>query len=213
MNNKPVLAIETSQSLCSVCIYYNDDHFYQAELNLKNAHAEKIFSLIDHVLNTAGISFPELGAVAVSSGPGSFTGLRIGMSAAKGIAFGADLPIIPVPTFEALALQISEFLAEGSEFVIANKVNMEELYYSKFKVLNNSFIFTENLKIIKKEELELNTPGLLFFGNAPGINRLASPDSFFVAKLSKNSGLHPVYEFDNLEPGYLKNFIIKEKKK
>jgi tRNA threonylcarbamoyladenosine biosynthesis protein TsaB len=213
MNNKPILAIETSQALCSTCLYYNDDHYYQAELNLKNAHAEKIFTLIDSVLSTAGISFSILGAVAVSSGPGSFTGLRIGMSAAKGIAFGADLPIIPVPTFEAFALQIASSLKEGAEFVIANKVNVEELYYAKFKVTGNSFIFTEKLEIIKKEDLDLNSPDTLFYGNAAGINRISAPGSFFVAKLSRDSGLKPIQDFDNLEPGYLKNFIIKEKKK
>jgi tRNA threonylcarbamoyladenosine biosynthesis protein TsaB len=213
MNNKPVLAIETSQTLCSICIYYNDDHYYQAELNLKNAHAEKIFTLIDNVIVTAGISFSMLGAVAVSSGPGSFTGLRIGMSAAKGIAFGADLPIIPVPTFEALALQIASGLNEGTSFVIANKVNVEELYYAKFKVTGNSFIFTENLGIISKEDLDINAPDTLFYGNAAGINRISSPDSFYIAKLSRESGLISIHDFDNLEPGYLKNFIIKEKKK
>jgi tRNA threonylcarbamoyladenosine biosynthesis protein TsaB len=119
-----------------------------------------------------------LGAVAVSSGPGSFTGLRIGMSAAKGIAFGADLPIIPVPTFEALALQIASGLNEGTNFVIANKVNVEELYYAKFKVTGNSFIFTENLGIISKEDLDINAPDTLFYGNAAGINRISSPILF-----------------------------------
>jgi tRNA threonylcarbamoyladenosine biosynthesis protein TsaB len=213
MSDKPVLAIETSQSLCSTCIYYNDNHYFQAEFNLKNAHAEKIFTLIDHVIAAAGISFSSLAAVAVSSGPGSFTGLRIGMSAAKGIAFGAGLPIISVPTFEALALQISSFLGEGTSFVIANKVNMEELYYARFQVLNNSYIFTEDLKIIKKIELDFNAPDLLFYGNGTGLNSISSPDAFFVAKMSRHSGLKSIEDFDNLEPGYLKNFIIKEKKK
>jgi tRNA threonylcarbamoyladenosine biosynthesis protein TsaB len=213
MNNKPILAIETSQSLCSTCIYYDDNHFYQSEINLKNAHAEKIFTLIDNVITTAGISFSSLGAVAVSAGPGSFTGLRIGMSAAKGIAFGAGLPVIPVPTFEALALKISSFLSENTEFVIANKVNMEELYYARFQVKNNSFIFTENLEIIRKEELDSYSPDLLFYGNGVGYDRISAPDSFYIAKLSRISGLNPIHDFDNLEPGYLKNFIIKEKKK
>jgi tRNA threonylcarbamoyladenosine biosynthesis protein TsaB len=213
MNKKPLLAIETSQSLCSTCIYYNDDHFFHSAINLKNAHAEKIFNLIDHVLKTAGTSFTSLESVAVSSGPGSFTGLRIGMSAAKGIAFGAGLPIIPVPTFDALAMQISSYLGEGQEFVIANRVNMEELYYAKFKVFNNSFIFTEKLKIIKREELDLSSKSTLFFGNASGIGKTASPDALSVARLSRDSGLNSIHDFDNLEPGYMKNFIVKEKTK
>lgn len=211
MNSKPVLAIETSQTLCSVCVYFDDTKFFTAGMNLKNAHAEKIFDIIDVVIKTSGISFGKLGAVAVSSGPGSFTGLRIGMSAAKGIAYGAKLPVIPVPTFEALALQISSLLVQDSEFIIANKVNNEELYFARFKVCGNSFIFTQNLAIIKKEDLKTDIPGVAVFGNFSGSNNLNAPDSFFVAKLSKE--ITPVLNFDALEPNYIKNFIIKEKRK
>lgn len=210
MDEKPVLAIETSQALCSACVYYNDDKYFQAGMNLKNAHAEKIFELVDIVIKNAGISFSVLEAVAVSSGPGSFTGLRIGMSAAKGIAFGANIGIIPVPTFEALALQISGFLPEGNDFIIANKVNSEELYYAKFKVCGNSFIFTEKLDIIRKEELKM-LQGIPVFGNYAGMNIKSSPDSLYVAKMSRS--IKPVVDFDDLEPTYIKNFFIKEKLK
>src|SRR5690606_14405031 len=104
---KPILAIETSGSICGTAVYFTPQKFFSVNIQLKNIHAEQIFNSIDFVLKSAGIKPDELSAVAVSSGPGSFTGLRIGMSAAKGFAFGAGLPIIAVPTFDALALQIS----------------------------------------------------------------------------------------------------------
>ena len=93
------------------------------------------------------ITQDDLKMIAVSDGPGSFTGLRIGMSAAKGMADALSIPIIPVPTFEALALQISSFLDEN-EIVIANKINRDEVYFAKFQIKMNSFIFTEELKIL-----------------------------------------------------------------
>ena len=58
------------------------------------------------------------------------------------------MPIVPVPTFEAMALQLAAILSNGSEFVIANKVNMEEIYYAKFKINLNNYIFVENLQIV-----------------------------------------------------------------
>jgi tRNA threonylcarbamoyladenosine biosynthesis protein TsaB len=213
MNDKPLLALETSQSICSVCIFFNDEHYFEASMSLKNAHAEKIFELIDGVLRTSGISLENLEAVAVSAGPGSFTGLRIGMSAAKGIAYGLEIPVISVPTFEAMALEISTYLPEGSDFAILNKVNMDEVYFAGFKVIDNSYIFTEKLEIVNKTALNLKNSGRIYFGNAVN-SSISAPGSKYIAKWGRKSGtkISPE-EIDNIEPFYLKNFIIKEKNK
>jgi tRNA threonylcarbamoyladenosine biosynthesis protein TsaB len=159
----------------------------------------------------------DLSHIAVSSGPGSFTGLRIGMSAAKGIAFGASLPIVPVPTFEALALEISSFLNDGTIFIIANKVKADELYFAKFQIKSNSYIFTENLKIIDINELKTDFNSVSLFGNAfinlknMVKNNISAPRPLYVAKWSKLFGKDLLtFEYDYLEPNYLKNFIIKE---
>ena len=141
LDNLPILSIETSQSCCGACVYFDENKFFEMSVNHKNVHAEKIFEIIDSVIKSSGITLKDLGAIAVSSGPGSFTGLRIGMSAAKGIGFGASLPIIAVPTFEALAYQLSNTLKDGTEFVIANNVNSEEIYFAKFQVKSNNYIF------------------------------------------------------------------------
>ncbi len=232
---KPILSIETSGSLCGVCAYFNDVKYFEAAAHLKNSHAEKLFELIDFVIKSSGTSVKDFEAVAVSSGPGSFTGLRIGMSAAKGIAFGSSLPIIPVPTFEALAFQISNLLPGGSDFIIANKVNVEEIYFAKFRSgsrdedsyhslidKSNNYIFAENLKIVNRNEYEALTKDCLVFGNA-GKDSLEkvksdravieSPSAFYVARWSKYFGNDQVTKnYDYLEPNYLKNFIVKERK-
>ena len=110
---------------------------------------KKYLILSTRLLKHREFRLKNISAVAVSSGPGSFTGLRIGMSAAKGLAFGVSLPIISVPTFEALAFQLSNGLADGTEFIIANKVNSEEIYFAKFKVKSNNYIFAQDLQIVK----------------------------------------------------------------
>jgi tRNA threonylcarbamoyladenosine biosynthesis protein TsaB len=219
LDKVPILSIETSQSCCGACVYFDENKFFEMNVNLKNSHAEKIFEIIDSVIKTSGILLEDLGAVAVSAGPGSFTGLRIGMSAAKGIAFGASLPIVPVPTFEALALQLSNQLNDGTEFVIANKVNSEEIYFAKFKVKANNYIFTQDLQIVKaSDQIDIEKDSIVY-GNASfaaeAFNQkriISSPKPEYVAKWAKHFGKEVLKkDFDFLEPNYIKNFIVKDK--
>ena len=220
LSRLPILSIESSQSCCGACVFFNDNKFYEMSVNLKNSHAEKIFNIIDSVIKASGISLKDISAVAVSCGPGSFTGLRIGMSAAKGLAFGASLPIIPVPSFEALAFQISKGLSNGTEFIITNKVNSEEAYFAKFKVISNNYIFTKDLQIVKSTDDILTGENCLVYGNAsfknfPAENILSAsyPKPEYVAKWAyyfSNDDLR--FDFDYLEPNYLKEFIVKGKK-
>lgn len=210
--NKPVLAIETSDLICGACIYFSKEKFFSAKVTEKHSHSEMLFKVIDTVINTANIQKSDIGAIAVSEGPGSFTGLRIGMSAAKGLAFGLSIPIIPVPTFEALALQMAS-LFEDEEIVIANKVNTEEVYFAKFHVKMNNYIFTEELKIVQNSELELLDKSLIKLGNAFSKPLTSSPEPEFVARWAAEFGENTkTNDIDNLEPFYLKNFIVKEKK-
>jgi tRNA threonylcarbamoyladenosine biosynthesis protein TsaB len=222
--DKPILAIETSQSLCSACVYFSDDKFFEMNFNLKNAHAEKLFESINFVMNSAKIKINDIGVIAISAGPGSFTGLRIGMSAAKGLALGVSLPLIPVPTFEALSLQICSYLPEGEEFGIANKVNIEEVYFAKLKKTSQGYVFIENLQVISHNSAAAKSKDILIFGNAlldSGNNlnlksrqrNISSPEAKYIAKWSLLCGIEKtLYDYDFLEPVYVKNFIVKEKK-
>ncbi len=89
--------------MCSVALSANGELVALKERNEPNIHAREITLFINSVMRDAGIQFNELCAVAVSKGPGSYTGLRIGVSAAKGICFALDLPLIAVDTLEAMA--------------------------------------------------------------------------------------------------------------
>ena len=157
----PILAIETSSRICSVSLYISDNLYSEFSVNQKNIHSEKLFELINKTLESLEYSFDQIKAIAVSIGPGSFTGLRIGVSAAKGLAFGRKIPIIPVPTFEALALQISNYLSKSTEFTICNSVNRDELYKSDFiSDGENNYKIKNDLELISREdfiiEAELN---------------------------------------------------------
>ena len=98
-----VLGIETATSLASVGIVVEDRVVAERAVPMRGSHAQTLLPLIDEALRAAGVGLSELDRVAVSIGPGSFTGLRIGLSVAKGLALAARLAVVGVPTLDAYA--------------------------------------------------------------------------------------------------------------
>ncbi len=98
-----ILQIETSTTSCSVALAQSGKVISVRTINQRNIHAEMITVFISEIMVGQGLSFQELDAVAVSSGPGSYTGLRIGVSTAKGLCFSLDKPLIAIETLLAMA--------------------------------------------------------------------------------------------------------------
>jgi tRNA threonylcarbamoyladenosine biosynthesis protein TsaB len=218
-DSKPILAFETSENICGVCIYFSDEKYFSSQINLKHSHSEMIFEISDGLFKLANIKPTDLDSIAISEGPGSFTGLRIGFSAAKGIAYGANLPIIKVPTYEALAFQLLPIMNQNEEFIISNKVSKDEVYFSKFQIRGNNYIFVEDLTILHKELFIQKSEGFKVFGNSVTLKKEKSlsptvPDPVFIAKWAAEFGMgEKILNYDFIEPNYLKDFIVKEKNK
>lgn len=214
INSKPILAIETSDKICSVCVYFSSSKYFEAKIELVHSHSEKLFALIDFVMKQATLELKDVSCLAVSAGPGSFTGLRIGLAAAKGISTALSIPIVPVPTFEALALQLSEYLPERTQFSIANKVNKDEVYFAQFQIKDRSFIFTHELKILPLNRI-VTFEEELIFGNiqsnsSTNKKNVCTPDALYIAKWCEAFGeKFMLLDIDSLEPNYFRNFLIK----
>ncbi len=101
-----VLGIETSTPVCSVGLVDDDRVLASFSQNTGLRHAERTMAMADRAMADAGVEFADLDGVAVGSGPGSFTGLRIGMAGAKGLCLALDLPLLAVPTLKGLAAQV-----------------------------------------------------------------------------------------------------------
>jgi tRNA threonylcarbamoyladenosine biosynthesis protein TsaB len=125
-----ILSIETSTSICSVAIHEQGELLALAEIKEPGAHAEKLLLLVDEVFEKAGLSFGDLDAVAVSQGPGSYTGLRIGVSTAKGIAYALEIPLIGINTLQAMAA--SQPVAPGDYVVAVLDARRKEVYTQTF---------------------------------------------------------------------------------
>ena len=99
-----ILAFDTASNVCSVVLSDKGNLISLRETSVKNDHAARLSQFIHEVISSAGISFSSLDAIAVSAGPGSYTGLRIGVATAKGLCFAINKPLIAIPTLKAMAM-------------------------------------------------------------------------------------------------------------
>jgi tRNA threonylcarbamoyladenosine biosynthesis protein TsaB len=117
-----ILAIDTALDACAAAILDTDTAkiIAQESLPMKRGHAEALMPLIARVMKASGVAFHSLDRIAVTTGPGSFTGLRVGLSAARGIALAADKPVVGLTTLTAYA---APFVGENSEHPIISAVD------------------------------------------------------------------------------------------
>lgn len=101
-----VLGIDTSSDVASVAVVSDDKLIAEYTLNFKKTHSERLMPMIDAMLSDCGVELSAVDAFAVSIGPGSFTGLRIGIATAKGLAQACNKPVIPVCTLEGMAYNL-----------------------------------------------------------------------------------------------------------
>ncbi len=100
-----LLSIETSTSICSIALHRDGELISSKDIYGEKSHSEELTVMIENVLKEQTLSYQELSGIVVSSGPGSYTGLRIGTSTAKGLCFALDIPLLSVSTLEAIAHQ------------------------------------------------------------------------------------------------------------
>ncbi|CAH2397862.1 tRNA (adenosine(37)-N6)-threonylcarbamoyltransferase complex dimerization subunit type 1 TsaB [Mesorhizobium ventifaucium] len=124
-----LLAIDCAANLCAACVYdaAAAKELGRSVLDLGKGHAEHLMAVIEEALTTGGADYAGLGAIAVSTGPGSFTGLRVGVSAARGLALALKIPAIGVTTLEALAAQ-AKATFPGRAVLAALDAGREEIH-------------------------------------------------------------------------------------
>ncbi len=217
-----ILNIETSSTNCSVSLSKEGKLIALEEKNNeKYSHSTKLHSFILDVLNKAEVDTNELSAISVSKGPGSYTGLRIGVAAAKGLCFALEIPLISISTLLILAKKID--LKSGLIIPVLD-ARRDEVYCS---VIDSNFniIEPDSPKIIINSSFEdyLKNNKLHFIGNGQKkckelinpnnnlnfYNEDALPSSKEMAELSYTKFINSDFEdLAYFEPAYLKNFIL-----
>lgn len=125
-----IMAIDTATEACSVALWNNGEIYSRDEVRPRE-HTQRILPLVQQVLAESGLTLTDLDALAFGQGPGSFTGVRIGIGIAQGLALGADLPMIGVSTLQALA-QGAYRLTGANRVLTAIDARMGEVYWAAY---------------------------------------------------------------------------------
>lgn len=219
-----ILNIETSTKVCSVGLAVDGIIKSIKESHLANSHAELVTLFCEGVVKEVGIGFHDLDAVAVSKGPGSYTGLRIGVSTAKGFCYALDKPLIAINTLEAMAAGMIENEKTPKDFLYCPMIDARrmEVYAAFFDAELNEIKATEAVIVDENSFSELLSANKIIFAgdgaakcrevlshqkNAVFKNDF-NPSTAFMAKLSEkkfnNQDLENIAYF---EPFYLKDFV------
>ncbi len=134
MNELKILAVDTATEACSAALLVGDKLFSRWE-EAPRDHTRKILPMVQAVLEDAGISLSDLDAIAFGRGPGSFTGVRIGISVAQGLAFGAGVPLIGISTLAAMA-QCAYRLDGAEQVLTAIDARMNEVYFGRYELID-----------------------------------------------------------------------------
>ena len=170
-----ILAIETATKVCSVALSDNGSIIAESTLHIPQVHVERLVVCANEMMENVHLNYTDLDAVAVSNGPGSFTGLRIGLSVAKGIVFALDRKLIAVPTLDALALKAKDF-AGGRMVVPLLHARAEEYYYGSFRIDGSGLLKLGDYAIADAAEIaDKFDRGTLFVGE--GVGTILSNDA------------------------------------
>lgn len=220
-----VLSLESSTSVCSVALHEDGELIIDREVHQPQAAASLLTPMIESLFKSAGLPRTQLNAVAVSSGPGSYTGLRIGVSTAKGICYALDLPLITLDSLHVLASALSP-KGDGRWLCPMIDARRMEVYTCLLK--ETLEVIEETHPLIVDEQsfaTMLESHQIDFFGNGAAKCEavIRHPNAAFVSGLyprAASMGRLAFRKFEsgafadvrNFEPAYLKEFAIKTKK-
>lgn len=228
-----ILSIETSTTTCSIALWSENKIICYKENSEQNAHSRLLTVMINDLLTENNFDIKLLNAIAVSIGPGSYTGLRIGVSVAKGLCYGLEIPVITVDTLKALTKQY--LLLNANSEALSDILLCPMLDARRMEVY--TALYTTTLKEVKSVSAiiideysfqdELKEKKIVFFGS--GVDKcktiISSPNATFVENIEPSAQgvalianeLYNKEQFADtayFEPFYLKDFVaIKSNKK
>lgn len=219
-----ILSLETSTTVCSAALHLNGNLLSQFELHEEQSHAGKLALLIENLLNVTGRSVADLNAVAVSSGPGSYTGLRIGTSTAKGICYAVNIPLLACSSLEVLTEGLAKSSYRDALFCPMLDARRMEVY-TMVTNASGQILLPVSAMVVDENSFQdlLSLHTIIFFGDGSEKCRalIQHPNAIFVGdqypRASALGGLAArkldggqTEDLGSFEPFYLKEFLIKK---
>ena len=228
-----ILAIETATSVCSVALAQGENLLSIREASSPNVHSSMITVLIEELFLEAGFNYTDLDAVALSIGPGSYTGLRIGAAVAKGLCYGLDKPLIAIPTLQAMAagmsgsrqkIQSSSYPASSIQDLVCPMIDARrmEVYCAVYDEHLEEILDTDARIIDENSFQELLANHILYFAgdgadkcksildthpHARFINDFHASAKHMISLAEQRFQANQFEEVAYVEPYYLKDFV------
>jgi tRNA threonylcarbamoyladenosine biosynthesis protein TsaB len=214
-----LLGIETATEICGVALLQDGLLLGEYRLNVKNEHARWLARAISALCADVHLTVQEIDGLAISIGPGSFTGLRIGLSMAKGLALNRNMKIAAVPTLQALASQAP--VRDGFICPVL-KARSEEYYFTLFERSNNTDIEKKSVQVLPLAQLFASLPaGTVVIGKLPDLighidtslyhlveDHWSLLSAFNIARIGNKMILSgQTHDIETLEPRYFQDFI------
>ena len=224
-----ILHIETSTAVCSVAVSEDGQTIFVQEDMKGPSHAVSLGVFVDEALSFIDSHAIPLDAVAVSCGPGSYTGLRIGVSMAKGICYGRNVPLIGIPTLEVLCVPVLLYHELPEDAYLCPMIDARRMeVYTAFFDRNNQKVIDTKAEIVDENSFADLLAGhkIYFFGNGSDKVRmlLTAPNAHFMGQVETSAqhmiplaeelfGRQEFVDVAYFEPFYLKDFIATTPKK
>ncbi|HZX73092.1 MAG TPA: tRNA (adenosine(37)-N6)-threonylcarbamoyltransferase complex dimerization subunit type 1 TsaB [Cyclobacteriaceae bacterium] len=229
-----LLSIETATHACSAALHEDGKLLATSELHTEQKAGSQLAVLIDRLLEMCQLTPNQINAIAISSGPGSYTGLRIGVATAKGLCFSLNIPLISINTLELMAYHVRSLIINISEIAGNGKILLCPMLDAR-RMEVYTLLTDFELNVIRRTEAmvldehsfeqELNAGIIIFFGN--GANKFREvvkhPNAHFMNEIIPLASIMGKLAFDKwnsnqtedlitFEPFYLKDFMIKKPK-
>ncbi len=209
-----ILAIETSVKESSIAIMNNND-CYELFTDSKNDTAKSLPILVADSLKETKNSFQGLDAIAISMGPGSFTGLRVGLSYAKGLSLALDIPIIPISTFESMINIAKPNQSDNVNTIIYSHSTF--VYSAEYKLKENLYLSSAEPKLVHINDIQCKENSFVIYVgkeeiintiNIDNINNISLNASSIASLASDNYDSLKTKSLDNLSPNYIGSFNL-----
>lgn len=220
-----LLLIESSNEICSVALSQEKSIIQEKYINKPNSHSVYLAPFVNEVLNNATMSINELDGVVISDGPGSYTGLRIGSSLAKGICLGAGIPLMAVSTLKGLAKKALNDYPSVDQAIALVDARRSDAYIGVYNqqlkpIIKEQFItINSELKIEKSNAVVVGSGAMKFINELDVKKELKHSESVLYAKDLLDEAIlkwakQDFVDLTSYEPNYIKSvFVTKPKSK
>ena len=226
MANSKILCIDTTSEFCSVSLFINQNLIENNNSKIERSHSKLLIKLIDDTLNNNKLKIADIDIFSISKGPGSYTGLRIGLSSIKGFCYALNKPLVSINTLKILAISALENI-DDKDFILCPMIDARRMeVYTKSFDHNLNELSNDQAIILEKDTFDnYKDKKVYFFGDGSDkFKKIVSrknfifldninPDSKFMGQLSYDKFINRNFEdLSSFEPNYIKDFYLIKKK-